>query len=172
MEETNGSGNASGVERRKFFSRRALKYWSVLFLMVAAVAGTYKLWNYFQYRGQYQALENYNAIVEMMKNDTHGGATPEETLRLFVAALKEGDVEKASLYFALDESGSREKWLTALRKDEKAGNLPGIIEFFSRAQLVDNANNRATFKVLNDDGSVGLLIQIFNNGKVWKIESI
>src|SRR3989344_3905403 len=47
------------------------------------------------------------AYVEAMTADTYGGKTPKETLDLFVAALKKGDIELASKYFLLDENLSR-----------------------------------------------------------------
>ncbi len=36
---------------------------------------------------------------EMLKNDTYGGKTPEETLKLFVDALKNKDAKLASKYY-------------------------------------------------------------------------
>ena len=45
---------------------------------------------------------------EAMRQDTQGGKTPEETLRLFVSALREGNIELASAYFILEGTdGSR-----------------------------------------------------------------
>lgn len=43
-----------------------------------------------------------NAIIQMFKNDTYGGKTPEETYNLFVDALKKQDVDLAVKYFILD----------------------------------------------------------------------
>jgi len=36
-----------------------------------------------------------------MSEDTYGGKTPEETLNLFIEALKKEDLELASKYFVL-----------------------------------------------------------------------
>lgn len=149
---------------------RRFKFWVALFLIVASVGGGYKLFNYLKYRSQYQALQNYNALVEKMKNDTYGGATPEETLDLFVAALREGDVEKASLYFALDENGSREKWLKLL--NDNKNNFANLAEIFEAAYK-DNSSyaGQIWFKTFDKDGSPKLIDLIYN-GKVWKIESL
>lgn len=35
------------------------------------------------------------------KNDFDGGKTPEETLELFITALRAGDIEKASKYYEI-----------------------------------------------------------------------
>lgn len=42
-------------------------------------------------------------IREKYKNDLDGGKTPEETLDLFIEALKDGDIEKASKYYVLEK---------------------------------------------------------------------
>lgn len=43
-----------------------------------------------------------NTIINMFKNDTYGGKTPEETYNLFVEALKKQDVNLAVKYIILD----------------------------------------------------------------------
>lgn len=47
-----------------------------------------------------------------MRNDTYGGKTPEETLTMFIDALKKGDVELASKYFMLDTNTQSPNYLT------------------------------------------------------------
>ncbi|MEK7143610.1 MAG: hypothetical protein AAB756_02155, partial [Patescibacteria group bacterium] len=45
-------------------------------------------------------FENYyKNLDEVYKKDTYGGATPEETLALFIDALKKGDTDLAAKYF-------------------------------------------------------------------------
>lgn len=48
-----------------------------------------------------------NAYVQLQLNDFTGGDTPEETVDLFIDALKKGDYELASKYFVINE---QEKW--------------------------------------------------------------
>jgi len=55
----------------------------------------------------------------MLKADTYGGKTPEETMDLFIAALENGDIELASKYFVLEK---QDQWKERLN-DYKARGL-------------------------------------------------
>lgn len=58
-----------------------------------------------------KAAEAFNkAIIEMFKQDTYGGKTPEETFNLFVDALKNEDVDLAVKYFVLDPDRRARYW--------------------------------------------------------------
>jgi hypothetical protein len=63
----------------------------------------------------------------LLKKDFDGGKTPEETLDLYLAALKAGDTVKASKYYQVDSQAAALKDL----KDEKAkqGNLNQSINY-------------------------------------------
>lgn len=87
-------------------------FWVAFILLIA---GTFYLKSYFDWRGDYDLAhtDDYalglaaqlfkyqaNRLEEQYKNDTYGGDTPEETLRLFVEALEKRDYVLASKYFA------------------------------------------------------------------------
>lgn len=64
--------------------------------------------------------------------DKDGGKTPEETLDLFIGALKVGDIEKASKYYVLDK---QEETLKDLRDEiAKYGDLHLGIDFFTEVK--------------------------------------
>lgn len=65
---------------------------------------------------------------EAYRNDTHGGKTPEETLDLFINALKKNDVELASKYYDLSV---RERALQSLQEEI---SLEEKIQYFSRVK--------------------------------------
>ena len=69
---------------------------------------------------------------ELYAADTIGGKTPEETIDLFITALKKGDALLASGYYKLDV---REKALASL-KDEwaKHGNFDLSIAYFAEVR--------------------------------------
>src|SRR3989344_7855008 len=99
--------------------RSEKKYLIVLVLIVAVVGGGYVLWDRFSETGKArhwareaaEAVEKgEKAYIDAMTADTYGGKTPQETLDLFVAALRAGDVDLASKYFLLDDGLKREKW--------------------------------------------------------------
>ncbi len=56
-------------------------------------------------------IARYKAV---MAADMVGGKTPQETLDLFIVALRADDVEKAAGYFMLDDNLSRAQWVTGL----------------------------------------------------------
>ena len=128
---------------------------------------------YGEYR-DYKALEQ--RYIQAMTEDTYGGKTPQETLDLFVAALKAEDVELASKYFMLDDSLSREKWLKTLKMLREQGVLDDMakdIEDDSRP-LENIENNRFAFGLFDRDEVVAASIhmQLNTYSGIWKIESL
>jgi len=45
----------------------------------------------------------YEALKRAYEKDTYGGETPDETLALFIDALKKGDIDLASKYFVVEK---------------------------------------------------------------------
>lgn len=70
-------------------------------------------------------------IREKYKNDLDGGKTPEETLDLFIEALKAGDIEKASKYYVLEKQAEEFKHLSNDILGEY-GDLQKSIDYYSR----------------------------------------
>lgn len=116
-------------------------------------------------------LAQYEAA---MRADREGGKTPEETLRLFVAALRTDDPARASSYFTFDASLSRKKWLerlTTLKKQGLFGVMADDIETHARRARAAYDGD-AQFEIMNNDGTIGALIDMeFNEfSGVWKLE--
>lgn len=59
--------------------------------------------------------QSINEMEAALRADTYGGATPQETLDLFITALRGGDVELASRHFELKDGLSDPKWLEDLQ---------------------------------------------------------
>ena len=68
-------------------------------------------------------------IDNIFANDTYGGATPEETFDLYLAALKKGDLELASKYFVFEKQGQR---LEMLKKEKDMENYIKEVESISQ----------------------------------------
>lgn len=124
-----------------------------------------------------------NTLEEAMRNDTYGGKTPEETLAMFIDALKKGDVSLASKYFILDTNTrspdylTRRKWEEALNGPNPQLNLGEIVDKLLKA--VPDTKNISTqsdykFAVYKDSGSLDIYINMELNkySQVWKIESM
>lgn len=141
--------------------------------------GGYFVWDrYFSESARdVRAFKDYQKQVEeAYRNDIYGGATPEETLKLFVEALKKEDIELASKYFALDDNLSREKWDNYLKQVKEKGLLKQMANDIEKDAKLGNPayKSDAGFVLLNDDGTVGVQIDMEINpvSKVWKIESL
>ena len=125
------------------------------------------------YVPEYQARKAYEKLIEEYKNDPYGGDTPEETLQLFIDALKKGDVELASKYYIWDKQEERKS--DFIRIKEK-GALLEMISDLERAQSRrgrDLGFNWALFNIVNvKNESIGTLSIIFIPGGKWKLKDI
>jgi hypothetical protein len=135
--------NAPEGRRRPIY----LRWWFWVVFLPILLAGTWFLKNYYDWRGEYDLahtddyarglaaqLLQYQAdrLEEQYKNDTYGGDTPEETLRLFVEALEKKDYSLASRYFIPEkqseilsdinisaDSGGMERFIAAYKEGTK-----------------------------------------------------
>lgn len=146
-------------------------------VVVAGLAG-FLVWQWYGGYSEYRAYKNLERrYVQAMTEDIYGGKTPQETLDLFVEALKKEDVELASKYFMLDDNLSREKWVKTLQLfkergvlDDMAGDVKGAKEDLK--ERIDE--NDFKFIIYDKNGDVGTWVNMqFNKySKVWKIESL
>lgn len=172
---------ASGNGKDNFFSKRFVKFLGVFLLIIGIVGGGYQIWyHYFSADAKMQAnYERYQDRQEQfdaaMKADTYGGKTPQETLSMFIDALKKGDVDLASKYFLFDKNLSVDKWKKFLLDIATKGNLS---RFASDLEKYDEAKKTFdpyyVFLYYNNDGTVGLQInmQLNSGAHIWKIESL
>lgn len=120
-------------------------------------------------RSQGELLHYFDKLEEAYKNDDIGGKTPEETLALFIQALKENDLDKASTYFVVDY---RTEALRSLENSRKNNVLPEIIaDIEDGGTLSINEYTGARF-ITTTDGSPGFIFDFIKNPytEVWKIE--
>lgn len=154
------------------------KHFVTLFLAIILVTvGGYFIWsNFFKYdilKVYQNAEKNY---VEAMQADTYGGKTPQETLDLFVAALKSGDVELASKYFLINENASREEWVKYLSSVKERGLLAKMANDIERdaKPLTNSDENKFAFGLFNKDGiiAIEIVMRLNTYTEVWKIEGL
>ena len=116
----------------------------------------------------------YDAYVASQASDGIGGKTPQETLDLFVAALRAGDVDLASKYFTVDDRGCREKWVRYFN-DLKVKNLLGVMaeDIATKSKpAASSYDGNFGYTILNKDGTVGVSIDLAHFGVLWKIENL
>jgi len=130
-----------------------------------------------------KATKALNEFEAAMRADTYGGKTPEETLQMFIDALKKGDVELASKYFMLETNTqdpnylTRKKWEEGLRKVRENGNLTEIITILEKAEPDPAAainKDYYVFSARNEKRLVIVDVDLFFNkySGVWKIQSL
>lgn len=132
-----------------------------------------------QLEKQYQNYLNWEkGYKEALKNDTFGGKTPQETLDMFVAALRAGDTELASKYFVLKDGkeDSRLEWKKVMDDQKNQGGLEEIIRVVSESNFDENSSSGETawFVLKNKDGLVeySIILKLNKESGIWKIESL
>jgi len=167
------------------------KYWKFVagFLGIIIIAfGGFFVWEkYFspQAKINRETQKNYEKYLEWqksyekaMREDTYGGKTPEETLQMFIEALKKEDIELASKYFMLRDDGSIDpKWKEALKKTKEAGKLSEVVDLLSKAKPDLEARISDEYYIFSSrdkNGNVIADIDLHFNkySGVWKIESL
>ena len=171
--------------------RSYIKFLVVFVVIVAAALGGYWSWekaakgesgieqsvkSWMDYR---RAEKFWKTLDDALASDTYGGKTPEETLRMFIDALKNGDLDLASKYFALETNVNDPNYLTrkiledALLQARQEGRIEEIVVKLEQVAVSAKSEKRSTFESNNSDNA-GVLVEINLNEKsgVWKIESL
>lgn len=175
-------------KRKKFW-----KFFVVFLVLIAAGEAVWFVWGGYlspEARQVREAERNYEKYVlwerayeDAMRQDTYGGKTPEETLRMFVDALKKGDVELASKYFMLETNEkdpgylTRRKWEEALivaRSNEKLGEIIQLLEKTENDPSSALGSEYSVFLMYDQSGKYASDIDLrFNKfSNIWKIESL
>ncbi len=135
-------------------------------------------WKYDLYQKFY--IDKYE---NAMRQDTWGGKTPQETLDLFISALKNNDIDLAAKYFSLNTNENNEYYLTrkqweeGLRKNNEDGKINEMIATVNQMKLSDRqtgSTSTVEYVVRGEGGMVDYsIIFVFNSySDVWKIESM
>lgn len=178
------------ANRKRYFKFIA----GFLGIIIVTVGGFFILEKYFspsaksvrqlekQNKAYTQWEEQYKRII---REDVYGGKTPEETLRMFIEALKKEDIELASKYFMLDTNEqpynvenylTRNKWEEVLRATKEAGKLQEAANLLEKAEPdLEARAYEDDFKfVTRENGEIKAYINMeFNKDSgVWKIQSL
>lgn len=161
------------------FTKKQLSFGAFTGLILFGLIGVYFFYvgydNWKEKRTYDRAIEAQRKVEEAYRNDTYGGKTPQETLDLFIEAIRAGDVELASKYFALDDALSRDKWLEYLREVKNSNLLNEMADDLAAAKEYKSLyEGNQQFILFNKDYSDSLIINFELNpiSKVWKIESL
>ena len=115
-------------------------------------------------------VKYFEDIEEEYRNDMYGGATPEETLALFISALEAEDVDLASKYFLPDE---REKWSALLNRAVAENRVERMKNEMGMLSLSNKNHNEAFFTLANAQNVVEVIVSLKKNqNNIWKIISL
>lgn len=164
---------------------------AIILTFFLIISGSYWVWNKYFNPFAKQAREsqkNYQQYLKwekeykkLMAEDKYGGKTPEETLKMFIEALKKEDFELASKYIyqgtGASDYNNREKYKEALSKIKNENRLQEIIETLEKAREDQNAaisDRHAVFSVRDSSGKVLIDIGFFLHeySEIWKITNI
>jgi hypothetical protein len=138
----------------------------VVFLGVGALYGI----QYWRERTspEYQATEYFKELEKQYAEDPYGGETPEETLQLFIDALKKGDTELAAKYFILDK---QEEWLEDLEKLGNRDLIDETLDDLNKMKLTKKTEDRAYFTLTDENNGAVSEVILYRNQKnlLWKI---
>lgn len=172
--------NAPGGNYRPVY-RRAWFWCLVLILAV----GAWYLKGYFAWQGEqskydiqnavsgayWQYLQNKSASLEKQyREDTYGGATPEETLKLFVAALEKKDYTLASKYFIPEKQVEN---LKKMPEGIKSGGLMALVNAYHNGKIeLTTVGDSAEIKIYGVAEKAPFLFRLIKNRftNEWKIE--
>lgn len=142
-----------------------------LVLIALAVGGVY----WYRMRAESDA-DPFAGYKTAMQADDVGGATPAETLAMFIAALRAEDPVAAAELFILDDTGSRARWQERLVALGAAGMFQQMADDIEKNAKATNPTYEgdAGYELLNDDGTVGAILDMELNtfSGVWKLQSL
>lgn len=137
--------------------------------LVVIAVGVLYLVNYIRYREspEYRAEQYFKDLERRYREDTYGGDTPEETLQLFIDALKKGDVELASRYFVITE---QEKAKVDLKEAKGKNTIDQVIKRIELFELSKKEKDIASFVITDINGVVQYQARLQKNStNKWKI---
>ena len=155
-----------------FMLKNIVKFFGVTVGIVVLGIGALLGIQYLRYQQspEYQTLQNLKKLEKQYAEDPNGGDTPEETLRLFVEALKMGDTDLAAKYFVLDKQA---EWRGDLAKIKEKGLLDEMIKDVENAKKYRSSSiDQVFFTAGNEAREATITIDLIKVYGRWKIRNI
>lgn len=150
--------------------RNLLKYGGVaLVIVLLGIVAIFGI-QYIRYRTspEYKAISDLKNLEKRYAEDPYGGETPEETLRLFIEALKSGDTDLAAKYFVLDK---QDQWREDLAKIQEKNLLGDMIKDLEKLKKIKENTEEVFYTTTNEKNIVSVQLIIGKNpySNRWKI---
>lgn len=136
-------------------------------MVIAGIGILYGI-RYLRYQNdpEYQYVQNIEKIKQQEADDPYGGATPEETLRFFIDALKKGNIDLAAKYFAMSKQEAIQE---ELKKSQDKALLDIIINKLEKTKLTIKDDSAFFTLIDNNNIAISEMIMHQNVNKRWKI---
>ena len=153
-------------------SKNPLKFFIRGLLIIAIGFGAVYAIQFWRQRTnpEYQVLQYFKDLERQYREDPYGGSTPEETLRLFIDALKKGDIDLAAKYFLIEE---QKKWREDLTMIKEKQLLNKMIDDLNKTKLTIR-DERAFFSLIDEKNVVISELVMHKNplNNKWKITEL
>ena len=136
----------------------------ILVALILSVIG----WQYWQYihSTYYQQMKAAKTLEKLYADDTMGGKTPEETLALFLEAVKKEDFDLASQYAIYSAREDVKKWLIDIKEN---GQMEEFIRVYSQIVKEKGTGTDVAFNVYENNKVVDSIGMNKNSKGIWKI---
>ncbi len=162
--EENNINNNSAPEAPNNRNKKLIWTGVALAALILAVI----VWQYWQYTHStyYQQMKAVKALEKLYADDTMGGKTPEETLSLFLDAVKKEDFDLASQYAIYSAREDVKKWLIDIKEN---GQMEEFIKIYSQTVKEKGAGTDVAFNVYENNKVVDSIGMSKNPKGIWKI---
>ncbi len=136
----------------------------ILAVLILSVIG----WQYWRYihSSYYQQMKAVKMLEKLYADDNIGGKTPEETLALFLEAVKKEDFDLAGQYAVYGGREDLKKWLIGIKEN---GQIDEFIKAYSQAIKEKGAGTDVQFSVYENGKEVSNIGLSKNPKGIWKI---
>lgn len=152
--------------------RNIVKFAGVMIAIVLVGGLALLILRYFNYRAspEYRVEKNLKEIEKQYAEDSFGGDTPEETLALFISALKAGDTDLAAKYFVLDAQPQWREDLAVMKEKGLLKNLIFDMENNLRKDVMEE--NTMRYNLINEEGFASPVVLVKSINNKWKIRTM
>lgn len=112
-----------------------------------------------------KAKQEEGIIYKQQLADTYGGKTPQETLKMYIAAIEKGDYNLAGKYFVAEKQQTGADLLAKATADERKGYLL-LLNNLSAMKGAYSADGKIYSIAISDKLSVKF--NLYSSG-IWKI---